>query len=396
MATTGWTFEKGGEGERVREDTTIYSSTSCLSIIKTGKDKEKSLSDLLEVDEKEAAEIIDEQKQQEDAYYNAKAALQTRLSSLYADHTAKYELYKASVKEWNAYVKKYNNADDATKLTMDAGLTERKKKMEDASAAMDAVYKKIQKEESDFKAVWGDKAPQLSNVAAQHAEPEIVKYQKDNIDKLAGDLEENVDVRNKTPQPVSNLLDWFVAIEEYVDNLPQYREEISQLYEVVQKGNWWEYTGITAVADPAYNKAIREWKQKQCQKLNNMMASVTKEVEKFLNDQAKKCTFILPLIAAIEVIQGGVSIDTLVKWGKGVINFCTGIYNMFFMTYQTIMGVMEILVIRFPQLISKIIDKITEFDCPVTFSSIKITVKKEDIQRYKENKEAEKKAKKNK
>ena len=54
------------------------------------------------MNEKEAAEIIDEQKQQEDAYYNAKAALQTRLSSLYADHTAKYELYKASVKEWNA------------------------------------------------------------------------------------------------------------------------------------------------------------------------------------------------------------------------------------------------------------------------------------------------------
>lgn len=394
--TKGWTFEKGAEGDRVGENVTIYSSTSCLSIIKTGKDKEATLAEILEVDEKDAAEILDEQQEQEEAYYNAKAALQTRLSSLYADHTAKFELYRAAVKEWNAYVKKYNRADEATQLTMEAGLKERKDKMEETSAEMTEVYEKIQKEEADFKAVWGDRAPQLSSVAATHVEPDIVKYQKDNIDKLAGDLEEKVDARNATPKPVSNLLDWFVAIEEYVDNLPQYRENTSPMYEVEQKGNWWQYTGITAVPDPAYNKAIRDWKQKQCQRLNNVMTSVTKEVEKFLNDQAKKCTFILPLISAIEVIQGGVSLDTLVKWGKGVINFCTGIYNMFYTSYKTIMGVMEILVIRFPQLISKVIDKITEFDCPITFSSIKITTTKDDIQRYKENKEAEKKAKKNK
>ena len=98
----------------------------------------------------------------------------------------------------------------------------------------------------------------------------------------------------------------------------------------------------------------------------------------------------MPLIEAIKIIQGGVSIDTLVKWGKGVINFCTSIYQMFYNTYKSVMELMELVVIRFPQIISKMMDKIVELDCPVEMKSIHVDVKGNIAQANKE-KEAKKK-----
>ena len=44
--TTGWTFTKGSAGQEVDKDTVIYSSKSCLSILRTGKKPTKAITEI--------------------------------------------------------------------------------------------------------------------------------------------------------------------------------------------------------------------------------------------------------------------------------------------------------------------------------------------------------------
>ena len=99
------------------------------------------------------------------------------------------------------------------------------------------------------------------------------------------------------------------------------------------------------------------------------------KVEAKLNDLAKKCSPIMPMIQAIKTIKGGLSLSTIVDWGKAAISMFTSIYQMFYNTYKSIMELMEIIVIKFPQLISKIMAKILEFDCPIQRPKISVKVK---------------------
>ena len=48
---------------------------------------------------------------------------------------------------------------------------------------------------------------------------------------------------------------------------------------------------------------------------------------------------------------------------------------MFYNTYKTIMETLELVIVRVPQLLSKMIDKVTELDCPVEMKSIHVDVK---------------------
>ena len=262
---------------------------------------------------------------------------------------------------------------------------------------------KLKKMDEDFRKQWGAKArtqvstmgtpssistPAASSGAITSKEPPIVEAQKEQdtiLDELARKID-NIDISG----PTSGLAAWLDALDEYIDNLPQFKEDSSPLYEVEKQGIKWVYTGATAVADPEFNKKIRELKKEQCRKLNNLIDVATKKIEDKLNDLSKQLAPIMPLMDAIKIIQGGVSLDSLVKWGKGVINFCTSIYQMFYNTYKSIMELMELVVIRFPQIISKMMDKITELDCPIEKRSIHVDVIGNMAQANKE-KEAKKK-----
>ena len=55
--TTGWTFTKGSAGQEVDKDTIIYSSKSCLSILRTGQSPTKAVSEITGLSDKDAKEV---------------------------------------------------------------------------------------------------------------------------------------------------------------------------------------------------------------------------------------------------------------------------------------------------------------------------------------------------
>ena len=416
--TTGWTFTQGSIGEEVAAGVTIYSSKSCLSIVRAGGSTPSDNNINLDVSDPEdfGEEVI--QKSAEDEAYEAALEKYTRERALEQSNfngwdqegfNFQLECMAFVRKTYKTCAKQYGEGTPECKqkyeeiLSTDEKYQKNLKRMTSAYSLASESEEKLKKMDEDFKKQWGAKArtqvstmgtpssistPAASSGAITSKEPPIIEAQKEQdaaLDELVSKVD-NIDISG----PTSGLVAWLDAVEEYIDSMPQFKEDSSPLYEVEKQGVRWVYTGATAVADPEFNKKIREFKKEQCKKLNNLIEVATKKIEDKLNDLSKKLAPIMPLIEAIKIIQGGVSIDTLVKWGKGVINFCTSIYQMFYNTYKSVMELMELVVIRFPQIISKMMDKITELDCPVEMKSIHVDVKGNIAQANKE-KEAKKK-----
>ena len=416
--TTGWTFTQGSMGEEVAAGVTIYSSKSCLSIVRAGGSTPSDNNINLDVSDPEdfGEEVI--QKSAEDEAYEAALEKYTRERALEQSNfngwdqegfNFQLECMAFVRKTYKTCAKQYGEGTPECKkkyeeiLSTDEKYQKNLKRMTSAYSLASESEEKLKKMDEDFKKQWGAKArtqvntmgtpssistPAASSGAITSKEPPIVEAQKEQdtiLDELARKID-NIDISG----PTSGLAAWLDALDEYIDNLPQFKEDSSPLYEVEKQGVKWVYTGATAVADPEFNKKIRELKKEQCRKLNNLIDVATKKIEDKLNDLSKKLAPIMPLMDAIKIIQGGVSLDSLVKWGKGVINFCTSIYQMFYNTYKSIMELMELVVIRFPQIISKMMDKITELDCPIEKRSIHVDVIGNMAQANKE-KEAKKK-----
>ena len=401
--TTGWTFTQGSMGEEVAAGVTIYSSKSCLSIVRAGGSTPSDNNINLDVSDPEdfGEEVI--QKSAEDEAYEAALEKYTRERALEQSNfngwdqegfNFQLECMAFVRKTYKTCAKQYGEGTPECKqkyeeiLSTDEKYQKNLKRMTSAYSLASESEEKLKKMDEDFKKQWGAKAktqvstmgtpssistPAASSGAITSKEPPIIEAQKEQdaaLNELVSKVD-NIDISG----PTSGLVAWLDAVEEYIDSMPQFKEDSSPLYEVEKQGVKWVYTGATTVADPEFNKKIREFKKEQCRKLNNLIEVATKKIEDKLNDLSKKLAPIMPLIEAIKIIQGGVSIDTLVKWGKGVINFCTSIYQMFYNTYKSVLELMELVVVRFPQIISKMMDKITELDCPVEMKSIHVDVK---------------------
>lgn len=368
--TTGWTFTKGSAGQEVDKDTIIYSSKSCLSILRTGQNPTQVISEVAGLSEDDAEEVLEEYKKEQTEYQKAKQEYDIQFNKLQFEYLEAQSKYNTTSSRYNNHV--YSQmAMDNMGFPPEYDLDTEFKEVESLRKDMKAKEDKMNSYAKDFHDKWGTSTALTEAVTP---EPPIIKSQE-QMDKELEQLTETISKMNINMSTTAQVTAWFDAVEAYIDNLPQYKEDTSPVYEVEKQGTKWIYTGKAALPDPEYNKKIREFKQAQCKKLNNFIAAVTAELEKKLNDLSKKCVYIMPLIEAIKVIQGGVSIDTLVKWGKAVINFCTSIYQMFYNTYKTIMETLELVVVRVPQLLSKMIDKVTELDCPVEMKSIHVDVK---------------------
>lgn len=401
--TTGWTFTQGSIGEEVAAGVTIYSSKSCLSIVRAGGSTPSDNNISFDVsDPKDFGEEVVQKSAEDEAYeaalekYTIERALEQSNFNRWDQEgfTLQLECMAFVRKTYKTCAKQYGEGTPECKkkyeeiLSTDEKYQKKLKRMTSAYSLASESEEKLKKMDEDFKKQWGAKAktqvstmgtpssistPAASSGAITSKEPPIIEAQKEQdaaLDELVSKVD-NIDISG----PASGLVAWLDAIEKYIDSMPQFKEDSSPLYEVEKQGVKWVYTGVTTVADPEFNKKIREFKKEQCRKLNNLIEVATKKIEDKLNDLSKKLAPIMPLIEAIKVIQGGVSIDTLVKWGKGVINFCTSIYQMFYNTYKSVMELMELVVVRFPQIISKMMDKITELDCPVEMKSIHVDVK---------------------
>jgi hypothetical protein len=137
----------------------------------------------------------------------------------------------------------------------------------------------------------------------------------------------------------------------------------------------WVYTGESSLPDARWNEWSNNFKQRICNKLNELVQNVSDKVTTFLNDnlipQLENCG---PFVKIMEVVSKVPSLTTIIDWAKGIIDFVTGIFKMIFSIYQLVMTILEIVIVRVPQLISKIIKKITEYDCSISPKIAKVKI----------------------
>lgn len=365
--TTGWTFTKGNVGDEVDASTVIFSSKSCLRVLRTGKNPTQAVTEVTGLSDDEAKEVIKDYKKEQTEYQKEKEQYNIRFNELQTDYVIAQKKYNEAREVYNNHV--YSNMyGESIGLPAEFDTTKEFDELNKLETDMKAKEKVM----TDYSKAFHDKwKTSTALTEAVTPTPPIIESQKE-IDSKLEKLTEQINNMDLNMTSTAQVTAWFDAVEQYIDSMPQFKEDTTELYEVEKKGTKWVYTGNSAIPDPEFNLKMREWKKEQCKKLNSLIESVTKKLEKTLNSLAKKCVWIYPLINAIKVIQGGVSIDTLVKWGKAVIDFCTSLYQMFYTTYRTVMEVMELIVVRVPQLISKLMSKVTELDCPVGTHSVKV------------------------
>lgn len=379
--TTGWTTAAGTAGERVGSGVTIYSSTSLLDPIYTGVDKEAAVAATLGVTPEEASKAIEAYDKKKKEYSYAKADLANKINTINVDTQFKTKDVHDLINEQNVLLRKQVNGDkmgSPSPLTPEekARLLEVNKAINDRRIILENALASKEKLEVDFNKKWGDyeKLPTSTLYDAVKEDSPILKAQADKereLDALTKTLQQQTASSTNIQNP-NSMASWFDAMEKYIDGMPQMNEVDTPLYEVEKKGNWWVYTGVTATPDPEYNRVVREFKQRQCKKLNNVMNKATEWAEKQLNAITKKIAGSGPIIKAMQIIQKGLSLKTLVSFGKGVIDFCTGFYQMVWGTYQSAMQTMELIIIRVPRLVSKIISKVVEFNCPITVKPVSV------------------------
>lgn len=388
--TTGWTLTAGTAGERIGSGVTIYASTSLLDPIYTGVDKEDAIANTLGVSPEEAAKAIEAYNNKKLEYSDAKADLDLAISAINQDTQDKTSDVNTLISEQNMLLRKKVGGTKTGNTIRDALIDETKGLTPEEEARLVEVTKEIndrriilenalaekEKLEEDFNKKWGDyeKLPTSTLYDAVKEDSPIVKAQEQKekeLDALTKTLQQQT-ASSTSIMNSSSMASWFDAMEQYIDGMPQMNEVNTPLYEVTKKGNWWVYTGVTATPDPEYNRVVREFKQRQCKKLNNIMNKTTEWSEKQLNAITKKLAGCGPIIKAIQIIQKGLSLKTLVSFGKGVIDFCTAHYQMIYGAYQSAMQILELIVIRVPRLVSKIISKVVEFNCPITVKPISV------------------------
>ena len=155
----GWTFAKGSKDERVDESTTIYSSTSCLSVVKTGVDIDQRISDE-NFGDMSAEEVAEERAKLEQQAEEERKKIEEEyeIYLINIENTRKIiatrtDNYRAVLKEWNAYVKKYNHADDAQKVLMKPQLVELEKKRDDAYKLVEDGISALEQYEEENKGI---------------------------------------------------------------------------------------------------------------------------------------------------------------------------------------------------------------------------------------------------
>lgn len=363
---TGWTFTKGSVGEKISDEAIIYSSKSCFRVVRNGANPVQTVSEITGLSEKDSREVIDKYKDEQREYERAKREFDTGYKRYYEDYNDADAAYKEAKNAYEtkvAFNVKMGVEDDPTEQDLYKEMIKaEKKRSEKEKIVQDYVV--------DFKSKWGQSTTLKAAVTPQ---PPIIKAQEELEDEL-DELTTKLNKMNLSYSATAGVVAWFDAVEQYLDSMPQFKEEANILYEVEKQGVNWIYTGVSSVPDPEFNKRMREFKQSQCQKLNNLLAGVTAKVEAATNAIMQKIAPFMPMTAAINIIKGGLSLDTLVKFGTAVFDFCNAQYQMVVKIYKNTMQILELIVVRFPQLISKIMDKVTELDCPVEVKSIHVSV----------------------
>lgn len=189
----------------------------------------------------------------------------------------------------------------------------------------------------------------------------------ENFEDFA-DIYDAIDAQVETPTGVKTILTWLDDMIAFVDALPTLYSDGAIVYEV-EKNDIGEYiyNGQYGVINAEWNEAVQKAKAKVCRKLNAAIDRVTDNATSWLNSVMADIMQSEVALKLIDIFRGkGISIDTVVGIVKGIVKFCTWWYQLFYQIYTTAMMILEAVVVKVPQLISKISSKLLEFDCSIT------------------------------
>lgn len=377
IETKGWVLTRGDVGSKVDPYITIFSSKSCLTVLRTEHNNDRFAVNITGLSKEEIKEAVKKAKAEKEAYLKAYKAYNNQYKLLQADYMKAKANYNNA---YNAYVHKIFGESDSDIIDIekfnidDYNTTKEYDEVTKLSNIMNEKKKVMDDYSKSFHDKWGT---ETATVEKEKELPPIIASQK-QLEEDIDNLGNKINSMDANLSATSQLTAWFDAMEKYIDSMPQFKENTLQLYEVEQRGTDWYYTGAQSVPDPEMNRRLREWKMQQCKKLNNMIESTTDKLSSTLNRMSKKCVYIYPLINIVKTLTGGISLSTVVKFVKSLIDFCMSIYQMIYKTYKTIIALIEIVVVRFPQLISKLMNKVTELDCSVEVKSVKVNFPKND------------------
>lgn len=215
----------------------------------------------------------------------------------------------------------------------------------------------------------------ITTTPIKKEEPEIAKKREGKIAKINETLEK-LNAIQMEQVTAANVVDWFNRVEEYVDSLPTMEADGTIVYHVEKSGDKWIYTGESEEMDPLWNESVQWLKSKFCAVLNGISAKATSLIQTMLQAIVNKVSSWSPVMNIMVSLFKVPSLTSIINWAKGVIDMIKNLYQMILTVYKTVMTLLEIIVIRFPQLISKIMDKITEWDCPIAVKITSVKVKK--------------------
>lgn len=218
-------------------------------------------------------------------------------------------------------------------------------------------------------------ASTITGASMTFLEPEIVKAHKAQSEMLQKYRDKLEEISKLADKATVSIADWFDQWEEYIESIPSMSADGTIVYEVEKVDGEWKYNGNAEEMDSEWMKAINDTKGKLCHKINIKLERVTKSIEQIINDLLDHIKTCKPFIFIIQLIQKVPSLPDIIKWAKSVIQFLVETYLLFYNLFMTAMQVLEMCVIRFPQLISKLMSKLLKLNCSKYMKTHTIVVK---------------------
>lgn len=360
----GYIIPEGKKDELVPETITIYGTSSLKSVIRQGKKtiKDSDGKALTVQNMGEAYQIA--RKQLEDS--------QKKASVKIAPFLGKQTIIASSVNQEEIISR---NAAEI----YNTSLTDYKSEEESADAILEQIM-------SDFADI--ESSPDINGgFTKQPLSAKIKKRYKaieKKLEKACAPIEKAANVEKAVANSAGNVAlasvsKWFDEQEAIIDALPTMAKMGNDVYvveykEVNGKKDWY-YTGEHVPADRVANQRIQELKANVCAFLTKKMEMVNEKINDTLTEQLNRLEKCKPFTIAMEVISSVPSLGTIIKWATSVIDFFVSAYKMIFSIIKTAIQILELVILRGPQLINKILTKVTEFDCPISFN---ITVNKKE------------------
>lgn len=323
----GYVLVKGKALEKVADTTTIYASPACHRVIRRGKNDQKGPHEAVNSDE-------------------IKKAIEHEVNTANPDLPSGIG---GAVNKIGGSVLDF----DSTKVN---AITE--------SSAKSEISKAIAGKEGGY-----TQSPIVDEITQMEA------YSKTKLEEFNAATEKLKGVSFPVTA-VNSMSQWFDDMEAVIDALPTMSKDGGLVYEVEKsEEGYWYYTGESQPMDREWNMKLQDAKASVCLWLQGQMDKVTQKLEVLIQDQLAKMDNCGPFMRAIQIIQQIPSLTTIIKWATSVIDFLVAFYKLIYNYYKMTIQMLEIIIIRFPQLINKFMQKITEYNCNINYN-VSINVKK--------------------